>query len=186
MTEYHKSQYSIWKMSKIFLKYRQNKVFKKGQLSTNWSEIATNSKKLRETFKCSRNFLKRIIFLIWRNKFFDGKCTWKEPQEVLPKCTSHKGKRSRLELQGNVLVQKIVMQRNFGRNSVFKHVSAETEIRECFGRNYLNFCAFILPLLSGDRAAFGEKLRSCKLFREPKQLPHILWKWLKIVEKYPK
>ena len=48
-----------------------------------------------------------------------------------------------------------------GRNSGFKIVSAETEIRECFERNYLNFRAFILPLLSGERAAFGktEKLQ---------------------------
>ena len=52
------------------------------------------------------------------------------------------------------------MQRNFGRN-----------------RNYLNFRAIILSLLSGGRAAFGEteKLQVVCL---------ILWKWLKIVKTY--
>ena len=48
----------------------------------------------------------------------------------------------------------VVMQRNFGRHWGFKPVSAETEIRELFGQNYLNFRAFILQLLSGERAAF--------------------------------
>ena len=54
------------------------------------------------------------------------------------------------------LVKTVVMQRNFKRNSGFKPVLAETEIRECFGRNYLNFRAFIFPLLRGERAAFGK------------------------------
>ena len=55
----------------------------------------------------------------------------------------------------------VLMQGNFGRNSGFKSVLGETEIRECFGRNYLNFRAFILSLLSGEREAFGktEKLQ---------------------------
>ena len=50
---------------------------------------------------------------------------------------------------------------DFGRNSGFKPVLAKTKIRECFGRNYLNFRAFILSLLSGEREAFGktEKLQ---------------------------
>ena len=58
-------------------------------------------------------------------------------------------------------LKKIVIERNFGRNSGFKSVSAETKIKECFERNYLNFRAFILPLLSVERAAFRktEKLQ---------------------------
>ena len=64
----------------------------------------------------------------------------------------------------------VVMQRNFGRNSGFKPVSSETEIKECFDRNYLNFRALILPLLSSERAARTDKLRSFKLFLKPKQL----------------
>ena len=42
------------------------------------------------------------------------------------------------------------------QNSGFKPVLAETEIKECFGRNYLNFRAFILQLLSGEPVAFGK------------------------------
>ena len=71
------------------------------------------------------------------------------------------------------------MQRNFGRNSGFKPVSAETEIRECFGRNYLNFRGFILPLLSVPENWEGA---SCFLNQNNCL---ILWKWLKIVKKYP-
>ena len=57
------------------------------------------------------------------------------------------------------------MQRDFGRNSGFKPVSTETEIRECFEWNYLNFRAFILQLLSGERVAFEktEKLQVVSL-----------------------
>ena len=53
------------------------------------------------------------------------------------------------------------MQQRFGRNSGFKLISVKTEIRECFGLNYLNFRAFILPLLSGERATLRktEKLQ---------------------------
>ena len=46
------------------------------------------------------------------------------------------------------------MQKKIGWNSGFKPVSAETEIKKCFDQNYLNFRAFILPLLRGERAAF--------------------------------
>ena len=51
--------------------------------------------------------------------------------------------------------------KKFGRNSGFKLVSAETEIRECLERNYLNFRAFILPLLTGDRAVFEKTEKRC-------------------------
>ena len=57
------------------------------------------------------------------------------------------------------------MERNFGRNSDFKPVSAETEIKECLGWNYLNFPAFILPLLSGERAAFEKTEKLQVVFR---------------------
>ena len=63
--------------------------------------------------------------------------------------------------KGSKIHTKLVMQRNFGRNSGFKLFSAETEIKECFVRNYLNFRAFNLPLRSSEQAAFGkaEKLQ---------------------------
>ena len=57
------------------------------------------------------------------------------------------------------------MQRNFGRNSGFRPVSAEIKIRECFGKKYLNFRAFILPLLSVERAVFGKTEKLKPLFR---------------------
>ena len=72
------------------------------------------------------------------------------------------------------------MQRNFGRNLGFKPVSVETKIRECFGLNYLNFRAFILPLLSGDRAAFG-KTENMQIVSRTKPTAS----WFKIVKKYP-
>ena len=66
------------------------------------------------------------------------------------------------------------MQRNFGWNSGFTPVSAETEIREYLSQNYLNLRGFILPLLCGDRAGFGKTKKNAGCFLEPKQLPHFV------------
>ena len=73
---------------------------------------------------------------------------------------------------------------DFDRNSGFKIVLAKTEIRECVGRNYLNFRAFILPLLSGERASFG-KTEKLQVVSRTKTTDSFCEKSSKLSKKYP-